>query len=91
MDASTNGSKYKLIFFYRAIDFAIDIDEEVALASDTTSLIDRVATKLLAGNISDDLKSSIKDVIDLYTDEPDRQASIAIYLIVTSPEFTVQG
>ncbi|MBI79301.1 MAG: hypothetical protein CMQ51_02610 [Gammaproteobacteria bacterium] len=72
-------------------DFAIDIDEEAALASDTTSLIDRVATKLLGGNISDDLKSSIKDVIDLYTDEPDRQASIAIYLIVTSPEFTVQG
>ena len=72
-------------------DFAIDIDEEVALASDTTSLINRAAAKLLGGNISDDLKSSIKDVIDQYTDEPDRQVSIAIYLIVTSPEFTVQG
>jgi len=72
-------------------DFAIDIDEEVALASDTTSLINRAAAKLLGGNISDDLKSSIKDVIDQYTDEPDRQVSIAIYLIVTSPEFTLQG
>ena len=74
-------------------DFAINIDEEVALASDTTSLINRVAAKLLGGNISDDLRNSIKNVIDqsIYTDEPANQASIAIYLIVTSPEFTVQG
>ena len=71
----------------------IDIGEELTIASDADVLIDRVAAKLLAGEISEPLREEIRGMLALFV-EPDSEAlrvAETIYLIVTSPEFALQG
>ena len=72
-------------------DIYIDIDEEVALGGDSDALIDRVADKLLAGQISDPLRTEIRGMLELVpsTDTVLRAAE-AIYLVTSSPEFARQ-
>lgn len=72
-------------------DVFIDISEEVAIAADTDALIDMVAEKLLAGNISQVLRAEAAGMINRFpvTDLAVR-AGEAIYFISTSPEFAYQ-
>lgn len=77
-----------------ADDVLIDISEEMAVAADTQALVDLVAGKLLAGNISDPLRAETAQIIDrLRPAFPGNDAAVAaeaIYFIVTSPEFAYQ-
>ena len=69
----------------------IDIDEEAALASNTDALIDRVADKLLAGELSDALRAEVRGMVERRgTDDAEGRVSETIYLIVSSPEFARQ-
>ncbi|MEL7187081.1 MAG: DUF1800 domain-containing protein [Pseudomonadota bacterium] len=72
-------------------DIYIDISEEMAIADDTTALIDMVAAKLLGGQISDTLRTEAAGMIDRFdaTDTALRAAE-AIYFVVTSPEYAYQ-
>lgn len=75
-------------------DVLIDIAEEMAIASDTDALIDLVATKLLAGNISDTLRTQLAAMLDrvamVFPGNTAALAAEAIFLIITSPEFAYQ-
>jgi len=69
----------------------IDINEEVAVADNTDALIDLVAAKLLAGNISATLRTEVTGMVDrIDTAEATYRAAEAIFLIVSSPEFAYQ-
>ncbi len=70
----------------------IDISEEMALAEDTDALIDMVADKLLAGEISATLRTEVAGMVDRL--DPATAAVFrvaeAIFLVVSSPEFAYQ-
>ena len=72
----------------------IDISEEIAIADDTNALIDMVANKLLAGNISATLRAELVNMIDrVRAAIPGNDAALAaeaIYFVVSSPEFAYQ-
>lgn len=72
-------------------DIYIDFSEEMAIANDTTALIDMVAEKLLGGQISDTLRTEAAGMIGRIpeTDTAVRAAE-AIYFIATSPEYAYQ-
>ena len=72
-------------------DVFINFEAEMALSADTDLLIDTVAEKLLAGQISDTLRTEIAGMLALIpdTDTAVRTAE-TIYFIVTSPEFAYQ-
>ena len=69
----------------------IDISEEIAIADDTDALIDMVAAKLLAGDISATLRTEIAGMVNRIgvADAAARTAE-AIFLVVSSPEFAYQ-
>ena len=69
----------------------IDIEEEADLAADADALIDRVAGKLLGGQISTGLRTSIRDMV-LGRSQNDVAGRVAetIYLVAASPEFARQ-
>jgi len=69
----------------------IDISEEMAVADDVNAVIDMVADKLLAGEISTTLRTEMSNMIGQIpeTDTAARAAE-AIYLVVTSPEYAYQ-
>ena len=72
-------------------DIYIDIEEEVMLADDTDALVDRVAEKLLAGQISATLRTEIRGMVERRSErDVARRVGEAIYLTVTSPEFARQ-
>ena len=73
-------------------DVFIDIGEELIIASDADALIDRVAAKLLAGEISEPLREEISGMLALLVgpDSETWRVAETIYLIVTSPEFALQ-
>jgi uncharacterized protein (DUF1800 family) len=69
----------------------IDFAEEVAIAADADALINMVAGKLLAGEISTVLRDEIAGMLALIpTDENLLRAAETIYLVATSPEFAYQ-
>ena len=72
----------------------IDISEELAIADDTDAVIDMVADKLLAGNISATLRGEISQMIErIRVAFPGNDAAVvaeAIDFVVTSPEFAYQ-
>ena len=73
-------------------DIYIDFSEEMAIADDPDALINMVADKLLAGEISDTLRTEITGMlaqIDPVGNEAIRAAE-TIYFVVTSPEFAYQ-
>ncbi len=72
-------------------DIFIDIQEEMDLATDINGLIDRVAGKLLGGEISDTLRTEIAGMLErLPETDATLRAAETIYLIVTSPEYAYQ-
>ncbi len=72
-------------------DVFINFEEEMAIAEDTDALIDMVADKLLAGEISTTLRQEIAGMLARIpeTDAAIRAAE-TIYFIVTSPEYAYQ-
>jgi uncharacterized protein (DUF1800 family) len=72
-------------------DIYINFEEEMAIADDIDALIDMVAGKLLAGQISDTLRQEIAGMLARVpeTDTAIRAAE-TIYFVVTSPEYAYQ-
>ena len=70
----------------------IDTNAETALAADSEALVNKVADKLLAGQISVDLKTQTKAQVERSsaTTAAATRVADAIYLIASSPEFAVQ-
>ena len=69
----------------------IDTTAEEAISADADALIDLVAEKLLAGDISDALRTEIAGMLALIPlDQVNLRAAEVIYLIVTSPEYAYQ-
>ena len=69
----------------------LDFAEEVGVAADPDALIDMVAAKLLAGDISDTLRGEIAGMLALVPeDQALLRAAETIYLVATSPEFAYQ-
>ena len=68
----------------------IDIEEEVALADDPAALVERIAEKLLASQISDTLRAQAEQQVARVpsSNAPERVAE-ALWLISTSPEFAI--
>jgi uncharacterized protein (DUF1800 family) len=74
-----------------ADDIYIDISEEMAIAGDDDALIDMVAGKLLAGELSAALRQEIAGILALIPDaEAALRAAETVYLVVSSPEFAYQ-
>ena len=72
-------------------DIYIDFSEEMSVAADVDALIDMVADKLLAGNISDPLRQEIAGMLALIPlQETALRAAETIYFVATSPEFAYQ-
>lgn len=73
-------------------DVYIDISEELALADDPDALIDRVAEKLLAGDISATLRGEINNMLAIITGPDSAPARVAetLYLVASSPEYAYQ-
>ena len=72
-------------------EVVIDIGEELTLAANADALIDRVAEKLLAGQISETLRTQLRRMVE-QRGENDAAGRVAetIYLVVSSPEFARQ-
>ena len=73
-------------------DVVIDIAEEMTIADDSDALIDRVVGKLLAGQVSQQLRDEISGMLAVIAG-PDADAlrvADTIYLVVTSPEYAFQ-
>ena len=69
----------------------IDTADEVAIAADADAVIDMVANKLMAGQISTTLRDEIVGMLSLIPeDQGNLRAAEVIYLIVTSPEYAYQ-
>jgi uncharacterized protein (DUF1800 family) len=97
----TNYSFYQAFLWNHATDpnaagltddtVMIDFAEETAIAANADALIDRVADKLLAGQISATLRAEISDMLQrIPADQGLLRAAEAIYLVQTSPEFAYQ-
>ncbi|MDH3275357.1 MAG: DUF1800 domain-containing protein [Gammaproteobacteria bacterium] len=72
-------------------DVYINFESEMLLAGDIDMLIDSVANKLLAGQISDTLRNEIAGMLALIPEtETALRAAETIYFIVTSPEYAYQ-
>ena len=70
---------------------AIDISEEIAIADDTDALIDMVADKLLAGDMSATLRTEIAGMVNMIDiSEAVLRTAETIFLVVSSPEFAYQ-
>jgi uncharacterized protein (DUF1800 family) len=71
-------------------DVLIDIAEELALADNPAALVDRVAQKLLGGQVSPALRQAAIDQVGrvAVANRANRVAE-ALYLVVTSPEYAV--
>ena len=89
--------------FYQALAFTsetpdlepdtvfINNDDEIAIADDTDALVDMVAGKLLAGEISQTLSDEIKGMVNrIDTTEAAIRVGEVIYFIASSPEYAYQ-
>jgi uncharacterized protein (DUF1800 family) len=69
----------------------IDVTAEVALANDSTALVNRIADRLLGGQISPTLAAQAKSMTDLGpTSLPGLRVAESLWLIASSPEFAAQ-
>ena len=97
----TNYSFYQAFLWNHATDpnaagvtedtVMIDFAGEEAIAANPDALIDRIAGKLLAGQISAALRTEINGMLQrIPADQALLRAAEAIYLVVSSPEFAYQ-
>jgi len=72
-------------------DVVIDIDHEVALATDPPELVEDVDEKLLGGTMSTTLRSQLQSLVAAIPDtDTVSRAAEAVYFVAASPEFAVQ-
>ncbi|MDH3275098.1 MAG: DUF1800 domain-containing protein [Gammaproteobacteria bacterium] len=75
----------------REDDVFINFEDDMLVAADVDQLIDTVAGKLLAGEISDALRNEIAAMLTLIpATDPALRVAETIYLITTSPEYAYQ-
>ena len=75
----------------REDDVYINFEEDMLVAGDVDQLINTVAGKLLAGEISDALRNEIAAMLTLIpATDPAVRVAETIYLITTSPEYAYQ-
>jgi uncharacterized protein (DUF1800 family) len=75
----------------RPDDIYIDISDEMAVADDVDALIDLVADKLLAGEISATLRTETAGMVErIGPNDAALRAAETIYFVATSPEFAAQ-
>jgi uncharacterized protein (DUF1800 family) len=68
----------------------IDIEAEVALAADAMQLVDKIANRLLGGQISPTLRDqAVLNVNRVAATSTSQRVAEALWLIATSPEFAV--
>jgi uncharacterized protein (DUF1800 family) len=68
----------------------LNLSNEIALAANPTQLVDHLNALLMAGNMSPEMRTIvINAVTQIPTDNPTERARTAIYLVINSPEFTV--
>jgi uncharacterized protein (DUF1800 family) len=98
LNTTVTNTFYNTIFFRNSTSanvppdgVAIDITQEVALAGDSEALVNRIAERLLGGQISPTLKAEAKAAVErtAATNTGQRVAE-AMYLVATSPEYVVQ-
>jgi Protein of unknown function (DUF1800) len=68
----------------------LDVSAELALIGDSAALVDRIARKLLGGQISATLRSQARTLVESRAASDPQRVAEALYLIVTSPEFALQ-
>lgn len=75
-------------------DITSSFAPEAALADRPDALIDRIASLLMGGRISTVLRADVREAIQLIpmteTDARDSRARLAVFLIMSSPEYLVQ-
>lgn len=75
----------------RSDEVVIDIEEEIALAANADALINRIADRLLAGEISSTLRAEARAMVETRdADNSAARAAEAIFLVVSSPEYARQ-
>lgn len=68
----------------------LNLSNEIALAANPAQLVDHLNTLLLAGNMSPEMQTIlINAVTQIPSSNPTERARTAIYLVINSPEFTV--
>ena len=68
----------------------LNLAKEIALAADPTQLVDHLNNLLMAGNMSPAMRTIlINAVTQIPANNPTERARTAIYLVINSPEFTV--
>lgn len=85
----TSAVRYKGASQTEPHEIQIDISREKVMAADPAALVDHLDVLLLAGTMSPELRSILLTHLEGDTDLVVR-ASDAVYLIVSSPEFSVQ-
>jgi hypothetical protein len=69
----------------------LDTSVEMALANDSAALVDKIADRLLAGQISATLRTQARAQVDAASPtQPSLRVAEALYLIISSPEFARQ-
>ncbi|MEY2855287.1 MAG: hypothetical protein RL030_2419 [Pseudomonadota bacterium] len=68
----------------------LDVSAELAVIGDSATLVDRIAGKLLGGQISATLRSQARTLVESRTASDPQRVAEALYLVVTSPEFALQ-
>jgi uncharacterized protein (DUF1800 family) len=98
LNTTVTNTFYNTIFFRNSTSanvppegVVIDITQEVSLAADSEALVNRIAEKLLGGQISPTLKAEAKAAVErtAATSSGQRVAE-AMYLVATSLEYVVQ-
>jgi uncharacterized protein (DUF1800 family) len=68
----------------------LNLSNEIALAANPAQLVDHLNILLLAGNMSPEMQTIlINAVTQIPSNNPTERARTAIYLVINSPEFTV--
>ena len=69
----------------------IRINTEIALANDPPALVEHLNLLLMSGGMSQEMKDVLVSMVeDTNADNPRQRVLEALYLIVTSPEFSIQ-
>lgn len=75
----------------RADEVYLVIEDELALAANPDAMIERIAEKLLGGEISETLHAAAKEMVETReADDAAGRVAEALFLIVSSPEFARQ-
>ena len=68
-----------------------DYSAVLPLASNPAQLIDHLNTVMMAGGMSDRLRTSlVTDISKIPASRPDERVKEAVHLVITSPEYTIQ-